>query len=188
MEKSLTIETERLLLVAPEHGHAGELARLGNERAITDNLATMAFPYGREDAIFWIDAVAIMTAGAAFVINLKQTSEVIGCCGSGPVDDKDEIDFGYWLGREFWGNGLATEAGFAVLKHVFDKYRFDIITTDCQIENTASMAVLEKLGFRQVGQRYRYSASTGANMKTVKVELAHKDWRQARQESLRVRL
>jgi RimJ/RimL family protein N-acetyltransferase len=172
------IETERLLLAVPEPSHARQLAQIGNDRLITDNLATMPFPYRYEDALSWISAVQGMSAGAAFVIIEKQTGQVLGCCGSGPIDDKDEIDFGYWLGVPFWRQGFATEAGGAVLDYVFGADQFAVITTDCQIDNDASLRVLEKLGFEVAGHRYRFSAATGTKLKTFKMKLFLKDWRQ----------
>lgn len=181
------LQTGRLRLQKPSHAHAQALALLGNNRAITDKLATMPYPYGLNDAISWIDAVDNMQSGSAFLVFLQETDTLIGCCGSGPVDDKDEIDFGYWIGENYWGKGFATEAGQAVLDHVFEKDNFDLITTDCQIDNAASLRVLEKLGFKKVGHRTRFSASTGTQMQTIKVQLSFDEWRQSRQQRTEAR-
>lgn len=182
-----SLQTQRLVLRRPTYDDAAELAILGNNRRITDKLATMPYPYDISDAHFWIDGVNAMQKGAAFIIRLKDTEELVGCCGSGPVDDKDEIDFGYWIGESFWGNGFASEAGQAVLDHVFNIDRFDVITTDCQCDNQASLRVLEKLGFKQVGYRTRFSVSCGQLVETIKVQLSFNDWRLSAQQRLRLR-
>ena len=177
MSDAEILETERLILRKPAAVDAENLARLGNDRTITDQLATMPFPYTTQDAMSWISAVGDMESGAAFLIIEQTTQQPVGCCGSGPVDDKDEIDFGYWLGTNFWGQGYASEAGHAVLNHVFVRYGFEVITTDCLIDNRASLRVLEKLGFRRSGCRERFSVAVGKNVKTVKMQLFGKDWR-----------
>ena len=186
-----TIETTRLLLKRPVHAHAKEMAVLANNKLVSENLATMPYPYQPDDAIFWINGVTDMVGGFAVSIFLKITGQLIGCCGSGPVDDSDEIDFGYWIDPQFWGKGYATEAGSAVLNQVFGHDRYEKITTDYQTENLASARVLEKLGFRAVGARKKFSVSRNAEMETVMVCLDRNDWLQHRlctigQESIRV--
>ena len=152
------------------------MAQMANDRLIADNLATMPHPYSLDDAYHWIRIVGEMAVGAAFSIVLKNTGQFVGVCGSGPIDDNDEIDFGYWIGVEHWGSGYATEAGRAVLSHVFETFQFDVITTDFKLENAASGKVLQKLGFEQMGQRVRHCEAMGRDMATMKVQLQRKNW------------
>jgi len=175
-----SIETQRLKLEVPHQARknelADELAVLANVRDISERLATMPYPYGRDDAVLWINAVAAMTAGAAFTIGLKPSGKIIGCCGCGPNEASDEIDFGYWIGIDFWGHGYATEAASVVLNHVFDKDRFEIITTDYQTDNLTSARVLEKLGFKTAGPRQKYCLARQCDVETVKVTLSRQSW------------
>lgn len=171
------LETERLLLVTPNRARAQVMADMANDRLIVDNLATMPHPYSLDDAYDWIRIVGEMAIGAAFAITLKTNNQFVGVCGSGPVDDNDEIDFGYWIGVEHWGNGYATEAAQSVLSHVFEKDKFELITTDYKLDNVASRRVLEKLGFKSAGERLRHCAATGSDMATMKMKLYRKDWR-----------
>jgi len=176
MDKTAKLQTGRLLLVPPSRVHGHVMAQMANDRVIADNLATMPHPYSLDDAYHWIQIVGEMAVGAAFVIILKANNQFIGVCGSGPVDDNDEIDFGYWIGVEHWGNGYATEAARAVLSHVFETFKFDLITTDFKINNKASGRVLQKLGFEQMGQRVRHCEANGQDMVTMKVQLQQKNW------------
>ncbi len=170
------LETERLLLVPPCRAHAQTMADMANHVDIAYMLSTMPHPYCVDDALDWIRIVGEMAVGTAFSIFLKDGQQFIGCCGSGPVDDNNEIDFGYWIGVEYWGNGYATEAGRAVLSHVFEMFQFEVITTDFNLKNEASGKVLHKLGFNHVGQRVRHCQASGQDMATIKVELHRKDW------------
>ena len=176
MCKPEIIEPSRLILKPPRHGDAKMMAHLANDKGISERLATMPYPYGTDDAIFWINAVTDMVSGHAVSIFLKSTGQFIGCCGSGPIDDGDEIDFGYWIGRPFWGNGYATEAGTAILNRVFEVDRFEVITTDYVVSNFPSARVLEKLGFKAAGRRRKFSAALQCELETVKVKLYRNDW------------
>ena len=56
------------------------------------------------------------------------------------------IEIGYRYVRSAWGQGIATEAGHAVLDHGFRRLGFDPIVGVTHPANRASQRVLEKLG------------------------------------------
>lgn len=60
----------------------------------------------------------------------------------------EDMEVTYWLGREFWGRGIATRALEAMLRLVTDRPMVARAATD----NVASLRVLEKCGFKIVGQ------------------------------------
>lgn len=76
----------------------------------------------------------------------KETSTLIGFCGFVPTDDGAEI--GWRLAKESWGQGLATEAARAVLKHGFETLGFQRVIATVQSPNLASIRVVEKLGMK----------------------------------------
>lgn len=76
----------------------------------------------------------------------KPSSAVIGFCGFVPASDAAEI--GWRLAKEYWGQGLATEAARAVLKHGFETLGFQRIIATVQAPNSASIRVVEKLGMK----------------------------------------
>ena len=57
------------------------------------------------------------------------------------------LEVTYWLGREFWGKGLATEALKEMLGLIVDRPIFGRAATD----NIGSIRVLQKCGFEIVG-------------------------------------
>lgn len=174
------IETDRLVLREHVLDDAKRLSELANDPAIANRLATMPYPYGEADAVAFIERVNTKETLNAFAVTLKaQGNEVIGGAGYGP-NEAGEMDFGYWLGKDFWGEGYATEAGHAVLTHAFCIARVDVIETDYQLDNTASSRVLAKLGFRKVGPRTRHSLGAGRDVETMKVRLNCDDWLDAR--------
>lgn len=79
----------------------------------------------------------------------------IGRCGvyphfapSGPMQGEGSLAF--YLARAYWGRGLATEAGRAFVSFGFNELGLSRIVTAVQVGNSASVRVLEKLGFALV--------------------------------------
>jgi RimJ/RimL family protein N-acetyltransferase len=71
--------------------------------------------------------------------------DVAGDIGSW-IDDGERL-VGYWLGKEFWGRGIATEALRQFVLVVPDRPLFASVAE----HNVASLRVLEKCGFVAVG-------------------------------------
>jgi ribosomal-protein-alanine N-acetyltransferase len=58
-----------------------------------------------------------------------------------------EAMLAFCFAREYWGRGLATEAGRAFVNVGFDQLRLKRIIAVAEVGNAASVRVLEKLGF-----------------------------------------
>jgi len=63
-------------------------------------------------------------------------------------DEGSEQEVGYWLGREYWGKGIATRALAAFLEHVTARPLYAYVAK----HNLASIRVLEKCGFIITGE------------------------------------
>lgn len=144
------IKTKRLLLRRARLDDAAEM------HEILSNDAAMRYwssPPHREFAQTqaWIaDMVAAaQSASEDFIIEID--GRVVGKVGAYQLPE-----FGYILHPGFWGRGLATEAVRAFLRHVWQA-RPDIATlnTDIDPRNTASVRLVEKLGFRETGRAKR---------------------------------
>lgn len=71
----------------------------------------------------------------------------IGCRVRGEM-----ADFGFVLNRHYWGRGYATEAARAMLDWLRSLDVIHGFHATCDVENVASMRVLEKLGLSQVAR------------------------------------
>ena len=58
------------------------------------------------------------------------------------------VEIGWRLDPDWWGRGLATEGGAAVLAHAFGPLHLDEVVSIYQPENAASGAVMRRLGMR----------------------------------------
>src|SRR5207302_8550013 len=89
------LETQRLVLRAPQLEDAKSIAALANDRRIAENTARIPHPYRISDAEQWIVGSAAELDGETYLITLANGT-VIGGCGFDLRDGAPEI--GYWLG------------------------------------------------------------------------------------------
>lgn len=99
------------------------------------------------------EAVNLTTFGFQYwPMFLAATGEFVGCCGLKPCPyegspEAPELEVGFHLIPSMWGRGLATEAGEAAIRVAFDRIGVPRLFAGHHPENTASGAVLRKLGF-----------------------------------------
>jgi RimJ/RimL family protein N-acetyltransferase len=75
------------------------------------------------------------------------TSRVIGACDLSLIE-RNVVDLGYMLGIADWGKGYATEISLALIDAAFFDLRADRIISTVDVNNRASIRVLEKIGMR----------------------------------------
>lgn len=143
----LALETERLRLRPVDPGDARRIALLAGDWSIASMTARVPFPYTERDAAEWIGELGAGEVVAAIVRRADQGAELIGLVGYTPSSDGRSAELGYWIGRPYWGQGFATEAAAAVVRHCFEQERFDGLTCCHFADNPASGRVIEKLGF-----------------------------------------
>jgi ribosomal-protein-alanine N-acetyltransferase len=75
------------------------------------------------------------------------SARVIGACDLSIIE-RNVVDLGYMLGIENWGKGLATEIALALIDAAFFDLRADRVISTVDVNNSASIRVLEKIGMR----------------------------------------
>src|SRR4029453_1988037 len=73
----------------------------------------------------------------------------------------------YWIGREFWGRGIATQALAVLLSAVKTRPLYARAAKD----NVASLRVLEKCGFTIAGYERGFANARGEEVEEVVLEL-----------------
>ena len=142
------------------------LARIGDE-GVVKNLARAPWPYTEGDARTFAEKPQDPRCPHFFVTLPTSTApaQLIGGVGLG--SDGDEVELGYWFGRDHWNRGYATEAARAVLRLARTLGHRRIVARHA-IDNPASGRVLAKLGFRQSGEvRPSYSVARGEHVPAV---------------------
>ena len=68
------------------------------------------------------------------------------------MPDSAAGDSGYWVGRRFWGHGVATEAAGRLARWALANLDLDRLEAGVITDNPASAAVLRRIGFRETGE------------------------------------
>jgi RimJ/RimL family protein N-acetyltransferase len=78
-----------------------------------------------------------------------ESGAFVGRCGihRWKFEDLDEVDLGYVVRSDLWGQGYATEMGVAVMRYAAEALRVRELVAFTLSDNVRSQHVLEKLGF-----------------------------------------
>jgi RimJ/RimL family protein N-acetyltransferase len=92
--------------------------------------------------------------------------QVAGSVSSYEQEGKPEVT--YWLGREYWGRGIATRALKELLAHHSHKRpMYARVAKD----NPGSRRVLEKCGFKVIGEDKGFANARGQEIEELLLEL-----------------
>ena len=113
----------------------------------------------RAETADWLQMVSSRWEGEKFGFNavvLKKTNAVIGWCGLWRLRETGEIEVGWAIAEQFWGQGFAVEAAQTQLDYGFEMLGLTRIVAVTRVANAKSRRVMEKLGmtFEQVGIFY----------------------------------
>ncbi len=144
------IRSERLFLRPGWPEDWAELHALIDDEAVVRNLARAPWPYGPDEARSFA-ASAQGTRHPHFFVTLPGAAgaRLIGCAGLAEEDGETVI--GYWVARQHWNKGYATEAVRAVLTLASTLGHSRIVARHF-IDNAASARVLAKAGFSPTGE------------------------------------
>jgi 8-oxo-dGTP diphosphatase len=151
------LTTERLTLRPLVAEDAESLHRLVNDWEVTRNLTVVPFPYPRELADDWIQSTRTSLAdGSAYQLAITgregDQEMLVGVVGL-TIDAKRQCGrLGYWVGRRFWGHGVATEAAGRLARWGLANLTLERLEANVITDNPASGAVLRRIGFRHIGQ------------------------------------
>jgi RimJ/RimL family protein N-acetyltransferase len=78
----------------------------------------------------------------------KETGKFIGRCGLLPwkIDDHLEVEIAYLIDKEFWGQGLATEAALGIREYAFTTLGLNRLICLIDPGNVSSQKVAGKIG------------------------------------------
>ena len=141
-------------------------------------LARLPFPYPRGLTDEWIASTQVQRdEGKAlhFAILLTDDATLVGCLGLRLDGAPREARMGYWVGRRYWRQGIATEAVARVSRWALAELDIERIVASVATDNPGSAAVLRRVGFRETGSaRERFEARGGDHPVQV-FEASHDD-------------
>lgn len=179
MKRQPTLATERLVLRPFEESDIPEVARLADDEEISKNTLLIPHPYEEVHAKRWIAAHRReyrSGKSAVFAVTLAATGVLVGSVGLTIAREHRHAALGYWIGRQYWGRGLATEAARAVLAYGFRELDLVRIHAGHFADNPASGHVMEKLGMKEEGRQRRHIFRWGEYRDMVLFGIMKEEW------------
>lgn len=158
-------QTERLTLRPFQAGDAPAIAAALDNPQMSRGLFMVPYPYHVADAEWFIAE----GAQDALAVCLKD-GPLVGATGLGN-------SLGYWIAKQHWGNGYATEAARPLLAQHFASNDTPVKSSYIT-ENHGSARVLEKLGFEVTGDALLHIKSRNAEIAGKSVRLTKQRWEQ----------
>lgn len=122
-----------------------DLPILYEQQLDPDATAMAAFP-SRDREAFMAHAARIMSDESVIFKAILFDGQVAGSMMSWVMEGEREV--GYWLGKEYWGKGIATQA----LAQYVESVRTRPLYAHVARHNIGSRRVLEKCGFKVIGE------------------------------------
>ncbi len=147
------IRTERLVLRWPEMSDAPTLVKLLSEPSVSRNIPRIKYPYRREHAVKWLHQVRKPrynpSFGRGYDFIIEMDGVFVGCCHLSWNLKERLAFFGYWVGKPYRGQGIATEVSRALIDFAFARIGAERVWAMAFADNAASRRVLEKAGLKQ---------------------------------------
>jgi ribosomal-protein-alanine N-acetyltransferase len=152
--KEIIIETNKLVIRPFIQSDLLECFELMQDKELFKYLDWEVMSFEGFKGVFkwWIDLYETNYDGDFkynFAIFLKDSNKFIGWGGFGVIDCfYPEKEIYYLIGKEFWGNGYATEAMTSLINYYFNTIGLTRIIALTKPENIASSKVIQKIGFK----------------------------------------
>lgn len=150
-----TIETERLLLRKFNENDMEALFAIYKDPEVNTYLPWFPVETLEETKVIFqekYEEIYIKPEGYRYAICLKADNVPIGYIN---VSDDENHDFGYALRKEFWHQGIVSEAGVSIIEQL-KKNDFKYISATHDIKNPNSGKVMKKIGLYY---KYTYSVA-----------------------------
>lgn len=152
------IETKRLILRRWMIEDAEALLKYASDRRVAD---AGLWPAHKSiaDSVMVLEKMFIPNP-MIYALVLKNSNEPVGCIGLVPHGEEhyrvsaSDREVGYWIGYDYWGNGLMTEALKAFMAHCKKSGATESLVITTSQTNIGSQRVAEKCGFERVGDCY----------------------------------
>lgn len=142
----------------PRLSDANVLRELINDKEVLKQLSGYPYPCPlsrmRKDVK---DGIKGWRTKECFSFTILADGEIAGSIIlENPGEDRGRYDLGFFVGRKYWGRGIATEAIKQVVRFGFKELRLYRIQADNDSDNPASGRAMEKAGFKFEGARKKY--------------------------------
>ena len=157
--------------------HRAGLLRIADDERIAMNMSDkFPHPYRANDADRWLALCAVDNVPLHFAVLVA--GEVAGGVGGELKDDilAGTAELGWWLGRRFWGDGIAAVAVRRLIRYCFEDLALDRVEAGVMRRNPASVRVAEKAGLNLEGVAKLAYLKNGERIDRLLFGLVETDW------------
>jgi RimJ/RimL family protein N-acetyltransferase len=130
------------------------LTRKINDRSIYRFTTNIPYPYSVSDARKWLEKVMRRYRSKlpdAYDLAIEINGELAGSISLMKIEKGHKAELGYWLAKEYRGQGIMSRAIAEMVRIGFNKLKLKKIYAYVFTHNTASYRVLVKNGFKKEG-------------------------------------
>ena len=172
-----TLETRRLMLRPLELADAEQAQPLFGKWEIVRLLSdAVPWPFPPDGALSYYRDVALpaMERGDEWHWTLRLKANPDQLIGSIGLIRQGNINRGFWIGQQWQGQGLMTEACDAATEYWFSVLKFPVLRVPKAIENIASRRISERQGMRVIATEERGYVS--GRLMTEIWEITAEEW------------
>lgn len=164
MDKFPVLTTARLLLRQLATTDAAVLQQYCSDPEVNEYLTLEPFKDLAEASamIKLLRELPESNQGIRWAITDKHTGKFFGTCGfHNYKEEHARVEMGYELRREYWRQGIMTEALTAILDYGFREMSYNRVEAFVNVGNVKSTGTLEKMGFKLEGILRQYEFARG---------------------------
>lgn len=174
-----TLTTARLVLRPFRLTDAARVQELAGSREVADTTLTIPHPYADGLAARWIatheprwrdgrSVVYAVTEGAG--------GALVGAVGLQIEQTHGSAELGYWIARDAWNRGYATEAAGALIDFAFRTLDINRVEARHFVRNPTSGRVMQKLGMTLEGVHRQSLKKWGVFEDAARYAILRREW------------
>jgi ribosomal-protein-alanine N-acetyltransferase len=177
------VRTKRLVLRKPRLGDINEAVPLIKDRDIARFIPLIPHPYHHRD---WTKFIRLnrrpvkRPEGLSFPFVIEMDGRMVGMVGM-RWDAKDRgANIGYWIGRPYRRQGIATEAARGLTQYAFEELKAERVWATVLAGNTGSPKVLKACGMRYEGTLREHIVHRGKRVDLQYFGVTRSEWKRRR--------
>lgn len=176
------LKGKRVILRRLKHTDAKHIHKHAKHKEIA-KFTELPHPYRLKHAKDFIKDTNKRDNEYSFGIQPKESKEVIGIVTLSKIDSEHKkARIGFWLGKEYHGKGIMSEALPLALDFAFNKLKLNRVSCSVFKDNIASHKLVEKFGFKHEGISRQEEFRFGKYHDTYDYGLLREEWLKRRKE------
>lgn len=183
------LETKRLRLRPFGVDDAQKVQMMAGDYELYKTTLNLPYPYELQMAYDWIETHERSYEThhmLTLAIVLKEGDHLLGAISLGEHPKNRYGEIGYWIGREYWGNGYGTEASEAVIAFGFSQMKLNKVMGRYFVSNPASARIMEKCGMEFEGIQKEVALKNGVYHDIGFYGLTRVAWLTANKEAVQI--